>query len=166
MNTVVVGVDGSESARIALDFAADEAALRGARLLILCAWEVPPAAYSGGFAPPLDPSIVDGLGQGAQNLVNEAVAAARKRQPTVEVEGRATQGQPAQILLEETRNATLVVVGNRGRGGFSSLLLGSVSHQVVQHAGCPVVGGSRCCLGRRRRLTSWRRSTAWRMMNG
>jgi nucleotide-binding universal stress UspA family protein len=54
METIVVGVDGSAGARAALEFAAREAALRQARLRIVCAWEIPPAVYAGGFAPALD----------------------------------------------------------------------------------------------------------------
>jgi nucleotide-binding universal stress UspA family protein len=138
MATIVVGVDGSECARRALAFAAHEAALRNARLRIVCAWEIPPAVYAGGFAPALDQSTIDSFHVGADTLVQEAVATARELQPAVESEGTTVQGQPAEVLLEEARGADLIVVGNRGRGGFSSLLLGSVSHQVVQHAPCPV----------------------------
>jgi nucleotide-binding universal stress UspA family protein len=70
--------------------------------------------------------------------VNEAVATAKELQPTIGCEGKAVQGQPAEVLLEEARDAEFIVVSNRGHGGFASLLLGSVSHQVVQHAPCPV----------------------------
>jgi nucleotide-binding universal stress UspA family protein len=138
METIVVGVDGSAGGRVALEFAAREAALRDAQLRIFCAWEIPPAVYAGGFAPTLDQPTLDGFRDGAETIVNEAVATAKELQPTIECEGKAVQGQPAEVLLEEARNADLVVVGNRGHGGFASLLLGSVSHQVVQHARCPV----------------------------
>lgn len=138
METIVVGVDGSEGAREALEFAAREAALRKGRLRIVCAWEIPPAVYGGGFAPTLDQSTLDGFREGAETVVQEAVAAAKQLQPTIECEGKAVQGQPADVLLQEARDADLIVVGNRGHGGFASLLLGSVSHQVVQHAPCPV----------------------------
>jgi nucleotide-binding universal stress UspA family protein len=138
METIVVGVDGSAGGRVALEFAAREAALRDAQLRIFCAWEIPPAVYAGGFAPTLDQPTLDGFRDGAETIVNEAVATAKELQPTIECEGKAVQGQPAEVLLEEARNADLVVVGNRGHGGFASLLLGSVSHQVVQPARCPV----------------------------
>lgn len=138
METIVVGVDGSACARAALEFAAREAALRQARLRIVCAWEIPPAVYAGGFAPTLDQSTLDGFRDGAETVVQEAVAAAKELQPAVESEGKAVQGQPAEVLLQEAPGADLIVVGNRGHGGFASLLLGSVSHQVVQHARCPV----------------------------
>jgi nucleotide-binding universal stress UspA family protein len=138
METIVVGVDGSVGARTALEFAAREAALRKARLRIVCAWEIPPAVYVGGFAPGLDQGTIDGFRDGAEAVAREAVAAARLLQPAIECEGEAVQGQPAEALLEEARDADLIVLGNRGHGGFASLLLGSVSHQVVQHALCPV----------------------------
>lgn len=138
METIVVGVDGSTCGRAALVFAARESALRGARLQIVCAWEISPAVYSGGFAPGLDQPTLDAFREGAETVVHEAVAAAKELQATIECEGKAVQGQPAEVLLQEARDADLVVVGNRGHGGFASLLLGSISHQVVQHATCPV----------------------------
>jgi len=138
VETIVVGVDGSQCARAALEFAAREAALREARLRIICAWEIPPAVFAGGFAPGLDQPTLDGFRDGAETVVREAVAAAQQLQSTIECEGKAVQGQPAEVLLQEAREADLIVVGNRGHGGFASLLLGSISHQVVHHASCPV----------------------------
>lgn len=138
METIVVGVDGSAGARAALEFAAREAALRKARLRIVCAWEISAAVYAGGFAPALDQATVDGFRADAEAVVQEAVAAAKELQPGIECEGKVVQGQAAEALLEEAPDADLIVVGNRGHGGFASLLLGSVSHQVVQHAPCPV----------------------------
>jgi nucleotide-binding universal stress UspA family protein len=138
METIVVGVDGSACARAAVQFAACEAALRKGRLRIVCAWEIPPAVYAGGFAPGLDQATLDGFRAGAEAVAEEAVAAAKQPQSGIACEGKAVQGQPAEVLLEEAGDANLIVVGNRGHGGFASLLLGSVSHQVVQHAPCPV----------------------------
>jgi nucleotide-binding universal stress UspA family protein len=117
METIVVGVDGSVCARAALQFAAREAALRKARLRIVCAWEIPPAVYGGGFAPTLDQPTLDGFRAGAETVAQEAVAAAKELQSTIECEGKAVQGQPAEVLLEEARDADLIVVGNRGHGG-------------------------------------------------
>jgi len=138
METIVVGVDGSAGGRAALEFAAREAALRKARLRLVCAWEIEPAVYGGGFAPTLDQGTVDSFRLGAEAVVEKEVAAAKELQPEIDCDGRAVQGQPADVLLEEAGDADLIVVGNRGHGGFASLLLGSVSHQVVQHAPCPV----------------------------
>ena len=138
METIVVGVDGSDVAREALAYAAREAGLRKARLRIVSAWEIPPVVYAGGFAPGLDQGTIDGFAEGAKKVVQEAIDQAKHLEPGIEVEGGEAQGQAAEILLDEAKAADLIVVGNRGLGGFSSLLLGSVSHQVVQHAPCPV----------------------------
>ena len=136
METIVVGVDGSECARTALGIAAREAELRSARLRVISVWEVPLSA--GGVALG-DQSIIDGFRQSAGAVVEEAIAEAGRLHPSVECEGKAVEGHAAEILLHEARDASLIVVGNRGRGGFSSLLLGSVSQQVVHHAPCPVL---------------------------
>ncbi len=149
METVVVGVDGSECARAALSYAVEEAARRGARLRIVSAWHVPGVALSGGFGADLDQSTFDALRAGAQEIVDGAVAEVHRLQPSLECEGEAIEGQASAALLEEAGGAGLIVVGNRGRGGFASLMLGSVSQQVVHHAACPVVvvRGSRAQTG-------------------
>jgi nucleotide-binding universal stress UspA family protein len=139
METIVVGVDGSEGATAALEFAADEAALRGAGLGVICAWEVPAAVYGDGFVPAADVSNIEAFRQHAQTVADEAVTAAKSRHPAVECESKAVQGQPVAALLEEATDAILIVVASRGRGGFKSLLLGSVTLGVVQHASCPVL---------------------------
>jgi nucleotide-binding universal stress UspA family protein len=137
VQTIVVGVDGSVAAERALAFAAEEAALRGARLLIVCAWHIPEAVFAGGFVPPSE--SIDEFSEGAEEIIRDAVAKAHELQPDVDCDGSAVQGQAAQVLIQRAAEADLIVVGNRGRGGFSSLLLGSVSQQVVHHAPCPVL---------------------------
>jgi nucleotide-binding universal stress UspA family protein len=139
VETIVVGVDGSECATAALEFAAEEAALRSARLRIVCVWDMPAIAYGGGYTPPLDEQTFQAFRTSAERIADEAAQTAKRLQPTVDCELQVVEGQPAAVLLEQAADATLVVVGNRGRGGFTSLLLGSVSHQVVHHASCPVV---------------------------
>jgi len=139
METIVVGTDGSEGAAAAVAFAAGEAALRAARLRIVSAWEIPVVAYGGGFAPPLDAETLDALRARANQVAEDALAAAKSVQPSLEGEALAVEGQPAEVLLEQAADAELIVVGNRGLGGFKSLLLGSISQQVVHHATCPVV---------------------------
>ena len=75
---IVVGVDGSEGGAAALEFAAEEAALRGAPLRIVAAWEVPVAAYGTGAAPPLDPATLDAFRVRALEIADEAVATAKR----------------------------------------------------------------------------------------
>ncbi|HEX6967986.1 MAG TPA: universal stress protein [Micromonosporaceae bacterium] len=124
---VVVGVDGSAGSGPALAFAAEEAALRGSPLTVLHVW---------GDAPRDGATVRDE----AQRLLDEAVAEARERHPGLTVEGRAVTGlDPERALIEASGKASLVVVGSRGRGGFTGLLLGSVSQALVHHSGCPVV---------------------------
>ena len=139
MKTIVVGVDGSDGSTAALEFAAEEAALRKAPLRIVAAWDVPAAVYGSGFTPAVDAGTLEALGGRMQELAEEAAEAAKKLQPSIEVEAAAVAGQPADVLLERAAGAGLIVVGRRGLGGFKTLLLGSVSQQVVHHATCPVV---------------------------
>jgi nucleotide-binding universal stress UspA family protein len=136
---IVVGTDGSDGGEAALEFAASEAALRKVQLRVVSAWEVPPAVYGAGFTPPLDPGTLDAFRIRAEQVADDASAAAKKLQPSLDVEAVAVQGQPADVLLARAADAVLIVVGRRGLGGFRSLLLGSVSQQVVHYAPCPVV---------------------------
>lgn len=136
---IVVGVDGSDGGSAALAFAAEEAALRKTRLRVVSAWEVPVAAYGAGTAPTLDPAMLDAFRDRAEHIAEEAMSTAKKLQPSLEVEAVTATGQPADALLAQGADADLIVVGRRGLGGFRSLLLGSVSQQVVHHARCPVV---------------------------
>lgn len=140
MKTIVVGIDGSKLGEAALDFAAHEAALRGARLLVVCAWEIPMIIEPVGvYSPGSFEDLRDDAEGIARGIVQAAVARVVELQPLVACEGKAIEGQPAAILLKEAQDADMIVVGSRGRGGFTSLLLGSVSQQVVHHAPCPVV---------------------------
>jgi len=139
---IVVGVDGSDGGAAALAFAASEAALRNARLRVVSAWEVPmpvAAGYGVDFPAHLDPATQEAFRVRAERIANDAAAAAQGLQPALDVEAVAILGQPADALLAQSDGADFVVVGRRGLGGFTSLLLGSVSQQVVQHATCPVV---------------------------
>jgi nucleotide-binding universal stress UspA family protein len=130
---IVVGIDGSASGRLALEWADAEAAARGAELEVVHAWRVP---YLGGpFAASvaLEPKPFE---KAARSTLDEAVAdiaVGRGVVPTLTFDGAAS------ALLTAGKSADLVVVGARGVGGFAGLLLGSTSHQVVHHAECPVV---------------------------
>ena len=129
----MVGVDGSAGAKRALGEAIREAQLRGAHLRIVCAWHPPAAAYG---MIELDFTL---LRESAQEILDQSLEEARIALPRIAVDGDIAQGQAASILLSEAEHAQLVVVGNRGRGGFKNLMLGSVSQQVVHHAHCPVL---------------------------
>jgi len=136
METIVVGVDGSEGASAAVAFAAHEAALHRATLRVVTVWEVPYSAYAAGLMPPSD--LPEGIEAAAQAVADAAGGLAERLEPEIFCERVAIRGQAAEVLIRESGSAVLVVVGSRGHGGFTSLLLGSVSHQVAQHAASPV----------------------------
>ncbi|BCJ57113.1 universal stress protein [Micromonospora endophytica] len=134
---VVVGVDGSEIALHAVRAAAREAAFRHRPLRIVHAFIWPLMNVPLGPAPgaPGD----GGLRNQAERCLAEAVAEAGKVAPEVPVTGAVIDGAATPVLLAEARDAALIVLGNRGLGGFAGLLLGSVAVQVSAHADCPVL---------------------------
>jgi nucleotide-binding universal stress UspA family protein len=139
MNVIVVGVDHSPGAKAALVFAEEEARLRGASLRAVHAWQYGYIGYTGfeGGAPLLGADI-DDLRTAAEAALEASVREALP-DSDVEIERRAIQGAPARVLVDESRDADLLVVGSRGHGGFAQLLLGSVSQQCAHHSECPVV---------------------------
>jgi nucleotide-binding universal stress UspA family protein len=136
MKKIVVGVDGSMPSQAALEFAAEEAALRGARLEVVSAWDIPQAAIVVAGA---NPGMIDSFREGARTIAERAATRARELHPTIVCKAKAIEGHPASVLLEEARAADLIVVGNRGSGGFARMLLGSVSDEVVHHSSRSVV---------------------------
>lgn len=134
---IVVGIDGSPASVRALRWAADEALLRAATLRVIYAWSSP---YSDGEIAQLSSEVAyNALGhKTAEQTVDSALRGIADVEVAT-VERRTVEAQPAQALLEAAQDADLLVVGSRGRGGFSSMLLGSVSHQCALHAPCPVV---------------------------
>ena len=134
--TIVVGVDGSPGSRAALTWAAAEAGDHGADLIVLNVWEhtlLPPAgsvSVSERFVPDESQRTTDELVQVIKDELGE--------DPPVVVQPRVKQGRPAKVLIEESANAELLVVGQRGHGGFAGLVLGSVSQHVAAYAHCPV----------------------------
>jgi nucleotide-binding universal stress UspA family protein len=135
---IVVGTDGSAGAQRALRWAFDQATLQGADLDLVIAWDFA-ARWATGFNPEW-PQDADHLTSDAVTVADASVTALlghRARPDWLHV--HADQGPPALVLTERSRGADLLVVGSRGRGGFSRLLLGSVSSACVQHATCPVV---------------------------
>jgi nucleotide-binding universal stress UspA family protein len=136
VGTIVAGVDGSEHAEAALRFAAEEASLRSALLLVISAWEIPLTLSPMGAYPA---ESFDGFRDSAESVIRAAVARVKELQPHVPCQGKAVSGHPAEVILREAEDADMIVVGSRGHGGFASLLLGSVTQHLVHHARCPVV---------------------------
>ncbi len=138
--TVVVGVDGSPTARAALEYALEDAARRGARLRAVVAAQLPEywATAYGMVAPPPVPEIVEGARQAAQQAVDEVLAARPDLASRVAVSVEARAGVPGHVLLDAAEGADLLVVGHRGRGAVRSAVLGSVGLHCVLHAPCPV----------------------------
>ncbi|MCK2215929.1 universal stress protein [Actinomadura sp. ATCC 31491] len=132
---IVVGVDGSVAARAAVEWAAGDALRMRVPLRIVHA--VDRAPYQIGRFP--TPALPDALLREGRRILDEAVALVRERQPHVEVSTRDVEGTPAAVLREQAEDATEVVVGSRGLGGFAGALLGSVSMHVAGHVRCPVV---------------------------
>lgn len=130
---IVVGVDGSEPSKAALRFAAEQAELTGGVVDAISAWELPPSW------PPRESKPADHHEEQARDLLDRVIDEVLGPERSVEIRPRPVQGHPAAVLLEAAAGARLLVVGNRGHGGFAGALLGSVGQHCVQHAPCPVV---------------------------
>jgi nucleotide-binding universal stress UspA family protein len=141
MGRIVVGVDGSEQCGAALEWALAEAALRGATLEAVCAYRLPSGWLGMGEAMgatmpvSLTESDVEVYAKDALDRMLDAAGG----HGSVEVVRRAVAGHAAQVLVEASDGADLLVVGSRGHGDVGSLLLGSTGMHCVHHAGCPVV---------------------------
>jgi nucleotide-binding universal stress UspA family protein len=142
--TIVVGVDGSPASQAAVRWAAQEARIRGARLVALHAWTfLPPAPLAEPGMVPMPAVDYAGTIEAERAAVEEELdglfAEVFPEGPPVTVERVLVEGGAGDALAEASRNADLVVVGSRGRSGLTAALLGSVSKHVLQHAACPVV---------------------------
>jgi nucleotide-binding universal stress UspA family protein len=154
---VVVGVDGSKESHRALRWAARDAQRRGAELQVVYVHEAKLGynPYEVSYATTSSPRAVERLAleerrwrerqrlaarEDAEAVLEELLEELPADLRAVPTEWIVREGpRPAPLLLEVARNADLLVVGSRGRGGFAGLLLGSVSQQLAQHAPCPVV---------------------------
>jgi nucleotide-binding universal stress UspA family protein len=137
---IVVGIDGSEAAKNALRWALEEARLRSAEIVAVHAWEAPPAMPEPGPAPGFDlVGILPEVEEAGERLVKAVVEEVVGDDSDVTVEPVAIQGPAASVLVEAARDADMLVVGSRGHGGFTALLLGSVSQQLAHHAPCPLL---------------------------
>jgi nucleotide-binding universal stress UspA family protein len=128
---VAVGIDDSDEARLAVEFAFAAAAARRVGLLAVHAVAVP---GRGGGPVPAEPAAHPG----GPDPVAAALRGGQARYPAVPVTTRVRAGSPGQVLAAASAEAQLLVVGSRGRGGFHGLLLGSVSQQVLHRAHAPV----------------------------
>jgi nucleotide-binding universal stress UspA family protein len=137
MKKIVVGIDGSETAQLALEWAIAEAGLRGAGLVVVHAWQQPTAVLMSPYAPLLADSAP--FAERARQTLADSLAAADLSGLVREPEQLVVQGPAASALIDASRDKSLLVVGSRGRGGFAGLLLGSVSQQVAHESKVPVV---------------------------
>ncbi|WTB42864.1 universal stress protein [Streptomyces sp. NBC_00827] len=136
---VLLAVDGSPAGEAAVEFAFAEALLRGVDLLALHVWNTRSERAYEGPGDPLNAVVdIERLRQEEQRLLDETVAPWQERHPRLVVERRLVRSRVRPSLIETSRDAQLVVVGARGRGGFTGLLLGSVSQALLHHAHCPV----------------------------
>ena len=131
---VVVGVDGSATSDAAVGFAMEAAAARNVGVVAVHSW----------WEPVLDPAMAvmifdwDAIQAEETRLLAQRMAGWSEKFPAVLVEHLTTRDRPVHSLLEQAERAQLLVVGSRGRGGFSSLVLGSVGHAVLHRSPCPV----------------------------
>lgn len=133
---IVVGLDGSSAAHTAIEYAAAEASRRGTSLTAVYAW-----------MPPLTPGLeylwseelIESQRDAAQEAISIGVSGLSERYPDLTINQEIVQSAPVSALLQIGADAELLVVGSRGRGAISRLLLGSVSHGVLQALPCPVI---------------------------
>jgi nucleotide-binding universal stress UspA family protein len=135
---IVAGIDGSASSVGALRWAIGQAGLTGAAVDAVAVWHYPVATGGYGWTP---------VGVGAEydfrelteKILADVISNALDPGSDVRVRAQVIEGNPAQVLIDASAGADLLVVGSRGHGGFTEALLGSVSQHCVHHARCPVV---------------------------
>ena len=137
---IVVGVEGSGYARAALIWALEEAHHRGAVIEVVTCYSPTyvPAAPDLGYVP-LDSFDLAAEVEKMQGEVIESAIEASDFGDEVEIRRVLQKGRPADTLMTAAEGATMLVVGNRGRGGFAGLRLGSISQAIAHHSPCPLV---------------------------
>lgn len=132
-HSILVGVDGSPSSVEALRWAAHYAELVGGEVHAVTSWRLP-TTY--GWIP----SVADFDWAGnARDILDQAIKEALDESDAGRVRREVVEGHPASVLLRAARESDLLVVGSRGHGEFTGMMLGSVAQQVVTHATCPVL---------------------------
>jgi nucleotide-binding universal stress UspA family protein len=131
---IVVGVDGSACSIAALNWVVRQAELTGAQVEALTTWEWPNTygvalMVPDGYDPEAD----------ARAVLEDSIRPARQSHPEIIIRPIVVQSHPAPALVEASRGADLVVVGSRGHGEFTGMLLGSVSEHCASNAHCPVL---------------------------
>ena len=134
---VLVGVDGSEGSRRALAWAAAEAREHGAKLRVLAAWNPTPPPVGIGYAG-YPTAEVPNLQKTSEQSLADTVTDVLGPDHGLDITQEVLEGHPAQLLIDASEDADLVVVGCRGHGGFAGMLLGSVSQHLAAHAHGPV----------------------------
>jgi len=139
MSGIVVGIDGSPNSERALDWAMRQAAAVRVPLTVITVHEVP-KSYWGGIPVigPADESLLESLRQAAEEMTQKIAGRLGDAGPA-SVTVHAVSGFVVKELVDASQDADLVVLGARGASGFTRLLMGSVSSEVVQHSACPVV---------------------------
>jgi nucleotide-binding universal stress UspA family protein len=135
---IVAGIDGSPSSISALRWAIRQAGLTGATVDAMIAWHYPASAGGYAWAPTGTGTAFD-FKENAEKVLADAISTACDLGSSVPVRACVVEGNAAQVLLDASDGADLLVVGSRGHGGFTEALLGSVSQHCVHHAHCPVV---------------------------
>jgi nucleotide-binding universal stress UspA family protein len=133
---VIAGADGSRESLRAVEWAAREAAFRGTSLRIVAVPALPPRMTA---TPATPGTVADVIEQSTSQALAAAAEQAAAQQPGLAIETHLVAGAPAEVLVGAAQDASMVVLGSRGAGGFSALILGSVSRYVATHAPIPVV---------------------------
>ncbi len=132
--TIAVGFDGAACSDAALEWAAGLASLTGATVVAVTAWEWPTSYGVALFLPSEYDPAVD-----AERMLLAALTAVQARHPDVAFEPLVVEGHPAPVLVDASRDADLLVVGSRGHGEFTGMLIGSVGEHCATNAHCPVL---------------------------
>src|SRR5579859_6017555 len=138
MSGIIVGVDGSGHSQRALEWAMHEAAVRQVPLTVLTVSEAVRGYYSGMAVFPDDTARTEEAGRLAQAETDKVLAGLDEPRPA-SVTVKAVHGFPVEEIIGAAKDADMIVVGSRGAGGFTRLMMGSVADQVAKHAHCPVL---------------------------
>ena len=138
MPGIIVGVDGSGHSQRALEWAMKEAAIRHAPLAVLTVHEAVAGYFGGVSVYSDDPERTEAVRQAVQAETDKTLAGLEGPHPE-SVTVTAVHGFPVEEIIKAGRDADMIVLGSRGAGGFTRLLMGSTAGQVVQHAPCPVL---------------------------